>query len=84
MSEEPFAKPSKISDFFPLNGFFLNSVLGMGTCLVYAGIDNTQQQEVNPCPLRVLYAITSAGFKGNYSPRFGTQLVLFIKTINVL
>ena len=48
---EPFAKPSKISDFIPLNGFFLNSVLGMGTCPVYAGIDNTQQQEVNPCPL---------------------------------
>ena len=23
---EPFAKPSKISDFIPLNGFFLNSV----------------------------------------------------------
>ena len=50
-SFEPFAKPSKISDFIPLNGFFLNSVLGMGTCPVYAGIDNTQQQEVNPCPL---------------------------------
>ena len=50
-ASEPFAKPSKISDFIPLNGFFLNSDLGMGTCPVYAGIDNTQQQEVNPCPL---------------------------------
>ena len=51
----------------------------MGTCLVYAGIGNTQQQEVNPCPLRILCAITGAGFKENCFPRFRTQLVLFSK-----
>ena len=51
----------------------------MGTCLVYAGIENTQQQEVNPCPLRILYAITGAGFKGNCFPRFRTQLVALLK-----
>ena len=42
-------------------------------------LNKTQQQEVNPCPLRTIYATTGAGFKGNYFPRFKTQLVLFSK-----
>ena len=51
----------------------------MGTYLVYVGIDNTQQQEVNPCPLQILYAITGAGFKENYFPRFRTAVGSLLK-----